>query len=135
MIVVDASTAISWFCSDEKDAFSEKSLQTVVDGRAIVPPIFPSEVANGLTVAHRRKRVSESDIRDALDDLGDLPLELAAPRFDLSEELALARAHNLTMYDAMYLALAKREGVKLYTRDHALYQAAIKEGVAVEPVE
>lgn len=132
MIVVDASTAISWFCGDEKDEFSERSLQAVVDSRAIVPPIFASEVANGLTVAFRRKRIRETEIRDALADLNDLPIEHAAPRFDLSEELALAHMYNLTIYDAMYLALAKREGVKLYTRDDALHKAATKEGVVID---
>lgn len=134
MIVVDASTAISWFCGDEKDEFSEKSLQAVMDSRAIVPPIFASEVANGLTVAYRRQRIQETEIRDALADLGDLPIEHVAARFNLSEELALAHGHNLTIYDAMYLALAKREGVKLYTRDNALHKAAARESVVVEPL-
>lgn len=134
MIVVDASTAIPWFCDDEHDEFSDKSLQAVVDGRAIVPAIFASEVANGLNAARRRKRIEEAQILDALADLNELPIELAAPRFDLSEELALARKHDLTIYDAMYLALAKREGVSLFTRDEAVFKAARNEGVVVEPL-
>ena len=45
--------------------------------------------------------------------------------------LALARARKLTVYDAAYLELAKRERLPLATLDRALEKAAIAEGVAL----
>ena len=45
--------------------------------------------------------------------------------------MALARKHKLTVYDAAYLELAKREGLPLATVDRALEKAAIAEGVAL----
>jgi hypothetical protein len=45
--------------------------------------------------------------------------------------LALARKRKLTVYDAAYLELAKREGLPLATLDRGLEQAAIAEGVVL----
>ena len=45
--------------------------------------------------------------------------------------MALARKRKLTVYDAAYLELAKREGLPLATLDRALEKAAIAEGVAL----
>ena len=45
--------------------------------------------------------------------------------------MALARKRKLTVYDAAYLALAKREGLPLATLDRDLEKAAIAEGVAL----
>ena len=56
-------------------------------------------------------------------------MRMAPPNGD--EAMRLARAHNLTFYDAAYLELAKREGLPLATLDRALERAAIAEGVAL----
>ena len=45
--------------------------------------------------------------------------------------MSLARERNLTVYDAAYLELAKREGLPLATLDRAVEKAAIAEGVAL----
>ena len=45
--------------------------------------------------------------------------------------MSLARERNLTVYDAAYLELAKREGLPLATLNRALEKAAIAEGVAL----
>ena len=45
--------------------------------------------------------------------------------------MSLARERNLTVSDAAYLELAKREGLPLATLNRALEKAAIAEGVAL----
>ena len=45
----------------------------------------------------------------------------------------LARQYNLTMYDAMYLELALRQGLPLATLDRRLAQAASDVGVEAMP--
>ena len=45
--------------------------------------------------------------------------------------MALARKRKLTVYDAAYLELAKREALPLATLDRDLEKAAIAEGVAL----
>jgi predicted nucleic acid-binding protein len=58
--------------------------------------------------------------------LGGLPIEtddetdrIHGPVFQL------ARTHQLTIYDAIYLELASRRGIALATRDRALRRAAM----------
>jgi predicted nucleic acid-binding protein len=45
--------------------------------------------------------------------------------------MTLVRARKLTIYDAAYLELARREALPLATLDRDLEQAAIAEGVAL----
>ncbi len=49
----------------------------------------------------------------------------------LQELLATARAFHLTACDAVYLDLARREGLPLATLDKGLRAAAAKAGVAL----
>ncbi len=65
-----------------------------------------------------------------LRDLGLLPIRLEPPDDDASL-MTLARKRKLTVYDAAYLELAKREALPLATLDRALEKAAIAEGVAL----
>ncbi len=59
-----------------------------------------------------------------------LPVRLTALPDD-DALMTLARKHRLTVYDAAYLELAKREALPLATLDRALEKAAVAEGVAL----
>ena len=131
MIVIDASVALSWLFEDELDDFATQSAERVMRETALVPAIFPAEVANALLFAARKARVAESDVRGALDRIAELPIRVASTGLALAEEMDLAQRHGLTIYDAMYLALAKRHRAALYTRDNALLRAARAEHLAV----
>jgi predicted nucleic acid-binding protein len=62
--------------------------------------------------------------------LASLPIRFAPlPADDLL--MTLARTRKLTVYDAAYLELAKREGLPLATLDRDLEKAAVAEGVAL----
>jgi predicted nucleic acid-binding protein len=65
-----------------------------------------------------------------LRDLGLLPIRLESAG-DEAILMTLARKRKLTVYDAAYLELAKREGLPLATLDRDLEKAAIAEGVAL----
>ncbi len=56
-----------------------------------------------------------------------LPIGTEVP--DLQSAFDLARAHELSFYDALYLELAKREDAELATLDGALGRTAVAEGV------
>ncbi|HUZ50399.1 MAG TPA: type II toxin-antitoxin system VapC family toxin [Candidatus Dormibacteraeota bacterium] len=131
MIVIDASVPLSWLFEDELDDFATQSAERVMRETALVPAIFPAEVANALLFAARKARVAESDVRGALDRIAELPIRVASTGLTLADEMDLAQRHGLTIYDAMYLALAKRHRTVLYTRDNALVRAARAEHLAV----
>jgi predicted nucleic acid-binding protein len=124
LIVIDASTVLSWMLPDEVDEFARRSASDVLDQTAVVPPIFPSEVTNALVAAHRRGRIDRSIITDELGDLANLPIVVESAAMTITDEIELAIKHGLTIYDAMYLALARRQRVTLVTRDKRLADAA-----------
>lgn len=132
MIVVDASVAVSWFLSDELDNFASASAQRVLEETAIVPAIFPTEVANALVVASRRGRMSASDVRERVRRLHLLPIVIEASHLNTEDEANLALKHGLTVHDAAYLSVAKRQRGLLLTRDVHLAEAARSEKIRVE---
>ena len=85
-------------------------------------------LANALLTAERRGRLSSEEVNERLDALKDLPITTDQEP-DLQLAFDLARIHALTMYDALYLELAKRKKTALATRDRRLGQAAEAEGV------
>jgi predicted nucleic acid-binding protein len=132
LIVLDASIAASWFFSDESDELTRTSAELVLSETALVPSIFPAELANALLFAHRKGRIPKDGLKGALERIQQLPIRIESPGFDLRTEIGLATRYGLTIYDAMYLGLAERYRVALLTRDSALRAAALDAGLSEE---
>jgi predicted nucleic acid-binding protein len=132
-VVLDGSVALAHVLRDEGDEAIARLFESVADGGALVPGLWHLEVANGLEVAVRRRRLSRADADDILADLAQYAIEVDAEthRHAWSGTRALARDHALTLYDAAYLELAARRGLKLATLDAALARAARRAGVAL----
>ncbi len=127
-LVVDASVVIAWLFDDEKEPRADKVLENLKEDGALVPHLWHLETRNTLLVAERRRRLSARAVNERLDALKALPVRKDEGP-DLESAFDLARTHNLSIYDALYLELAKREGAELATLDRALGQAAVAEGV------
>jgi predicted nucleic acid-binding protein len=130
LIVIDASIALSWLFEDELDDQARESADRVIRETAIVPAIFSAEITNALLAAARKKRIERANLESALRRIAQLPIKIDTATLDLSEEVRLAMKHRLTVYDALYLALACRHGLPLLTRDEALRAAGISESVS-----
>ena len=127
-LVVDASVVMAWLFDDDEEARADDVLALLEEDGARVPQLWHLETRNTLLVAERRGRVSAGGIKERMDALRGLPIRTdAAP--DLQAAFDLARAHELSFYDAMYLELAKRESAELATLDGPLGRAAVAEGV------
>ena len=127
-VVVDASVVVAWLMDDENELRADRALEQLqVDG-AMVPHHFHVETRNSLLVAERGGRLSEGDVHVRLAALSDLPIRTDNTP-DFQAAYSLAKVHQLTFYDAMYLELAKRRGAELATLDRALGRAAIAERV------
>ena len=128
VLVVDASIVMAWLFDDEEEARADDVLALLEEDGALVPQLWHLETRNTLLAAERRGRVSAAGIRERLDALKGLPIRTDADP-DLQSAFELARAHGLSIYDAMYLELARRESAELATLDGALGRAAVAEGV------
>jgi predicted nucleic acid-binding protein len=134
-LVVDCSVTMAWCFEDEKNPYADAILRALDDTDALVPSIWPFEVANVLALSERAGRLDVARSAWFIRFLGDLPIRVddCSPSGAFGETLALARAHNLTVYDAAYLDVALRSGVGLATQDNALRAAALRLGVAFTP--
>ncbi|HIE65028.1 MAG: type II toxin-antitoxin system VapC family toxin [Nitrospira sp.] len=130
--VLDASMALSWGLPDESSKRADRFLaQAGVDTRYWVPALWWVELANALTMARRRERITEAERGRLLELYGTLPLQTDT---DLDVGLlwrlqALAQDHTLSAYDAAYLDLSQRKGCGLATLDQNLGRAAKEAGV------
>jgi predicted nucleic acid-binding protein len=98
---------------------------------AVVPGLWPLEVANALLVGERRSRATEANVTTFLRLLAALPIALDDDTASRAwqHSLHLARSHRLSVYDAAYLELALRQGLPLATLDDRLAAAAAAAGV------
>ncbi len=123
-IVLDGSVALAWYFKDEASSYADAVVNRFPRVQVVVPAIWPLEVANAVLMGERRKR-------RWLGYLSSLPItvddEMTARAW--SDTLNLARAHNLSAYDAAYLELARRRGLPLATLDDKLKAAASVAGV------
>lgn len=129
-LVVDASVVMAWLFDDEEEQRADSALERLTEDGALVPSLWQLEVRNSLLVAERRGRLSAGGVNERLVALKGLPIR-TDDEPDLQSTFDLARAHELSFYDALYLELAKRENAELATLDGALGQAAIAEGVSL----
>ena len=126
--VVDCSATAAWVLADEDSNSADIALDEVVEHGALAPALWWVEIRNVLLRSERLGRISQDDAESALASLAELRIRLDhAPRG--AEVLRLARAHDLTAYDAVYLELALREERSLATLDRALARAAAAAGV------
>ena len=129
MFVVDANVTMAWCFEDEATEATEAVLDRLRSERALVPAIWPVEVANVLLIVHHRGRVNEAQIGRFVRLLAQLPIDVDETSADVASLVALGRTHELSSYDASYLLLAERAGLPLATLDDRLAKAAARAGV------
>ena len=102
--------------------------------RAVVPSLWHLEVANGLAISERRKRLSAADTDRALVTIEQIAATIVETH---DREISIRRAHSvartfqLSAYDAAYLEIARETRLSLATLDASLRAAAGQAGVAL----
>jgi len=91
------------------------------DGDLHVPHLIDLEILHALRRLNGVGELSDERATDALADFRDLPL-VRYPHVGLSDRIWQLR-HNLTAYDAAYVALAEALQVPLITSDRRLSDA------------
>jgi predicted nucleic acid-binding protein len=131
--VLDCSVTMAWCFDDEATPHTDGIRDSLATLAAVVPSIWPLEVANATIVGERRKRLDEARGRRFITLLESLPIavddETTSRAFrDISH---LARTYQLSAYGAAYLELAIRRGLPLACLDGKLRAAAIAAGVSL----
>jgi predicted nucleic acid-binding protein len=131
--VLDTSVTMAWHFPDELSVPTQRLRERCDHDSIVVPSHWAAEVGNALVVGERRQRATAAQTADFVDQLFDIPREVDVlmPDHVLRQVMPLARAHRLTIYDALYLELAERRGLALATLDAQLADAARSVGVEV----
>ncbi len=129
--VVDASVALAWFLEDERSEAADAILGRLETEAAIVPAVWPFEVANGLWTAERRGRIAMVDSMRSGFALKKLPIEIEPGDVEAALEgcAAIARRLDLSIYDAAYVRLAITRRLPLATADGRMRRACTQAGV------
>jgi predicted nucleic acid-binding protein len=125
-MVIDCSVAVKWKIPTEDHTVAAEALlgdweHQVVD--VLVPNHFPSEVISAFLRASRRGRLTTDEAREAIRDLLALPFVLCDVTALADRAFTIAHQHEQRAYDCLYVALAERDGLELWTGDERLYNA------------
>ena len=123
--VIDTSALVKAVIPEEgsDEARYLISLHRNYDARLVAPDFLILECANVLWKTARRGRATVEDVVGQLDRLREVNIRLV-PQADLLEDaLRLALDMNVTVYDSLYCALARRENAELITEDRRLRNA------------
>ena len=118
-LLFDASSLVELLLGDDDIAvaFDERMLDLTV-----------YEAANALwKLGVARDQLAESELDTAVDVLERLEAELRVKNVTgsgLTDTVAVAREHGLTVYDSAYLVAAERHQLTVVTEDSALRDAA-----------
>jgi len=123
--VIDASITVKWFSTFGEDdlAKADKLLQDYVDGSCafIAPTLIVYELANALRF---NPNLKVADIKRDIKDFFELQITLEDPSQYMNSAIGLAFTYSLTVYDAVYAALAQVTGLPLITADYQFYTKA-----------
>ena len=126
-VVVDASVVLKWVVDEPGTDAALEFLDG--EGSLHAPDFMLLEVANVLWAKVRRRVLSRPHADAAWEALAATPLALAPAGGLIEPARALAFALDLTLYDAVYVALAERRGCPLATADARLARAMAASGL------
>ena len=118
--VIDASVLALAVIGRNADAVRIR--QTLVEMKCHAPHLIDAEFGNVLRKRTRAGDVTPRQARTALIAAGSI-VDVRYPHVGNLSELAWAMRDNLTFYDALYVALAVRLDVPLWTADRRLSRA------------
>lgn len=120
--VLDASVIVKWFLhhqeADRDKALALRDLHIAGRSKIHIPRLALLEVLNAIRF---NSKADEEDGAMALETLQDLHLEINSGDINILRKTnAIAWAYKITIYDALYVALAEQIGYPLITADEVM---------------
>lgn len=128
--VVDASVAVKIFVPEALSAKAQAVFALFASesgAELVVPDFFFTECANVFWKWVRRSAYPGEDAKEHLRDLASLGLTVIPALALADDALAIALTHQITAYDACYIAAAAQLELPLITADEKL-AAKVAEG-------
>ena len=126
--VLDASVVVKWLPPLDKEPLAERAKTLLLQWmnaelELFVPDLLAAEVANALWRAARQGRCTREQAKTALSLLMNHKLPVFPSEPLLSQALDIAVEQGRTVYDSIYVSLAKSINAELITADEKLANA------------
>ena len=120
-IVLDASVIVKWFTQEEGKEKAVRIRNDFINNKIeiAVPDLIIYELSNALRF---NPKFNQEDVKDAIESISTLDIDIIVPlQNTIDKSITLSFEHNITIYDAFYVALASELGFDLVTADEKLY--------------
>ncbi len=128
VLVVDASVGLKWCLPQAAEQFIphasallDRFIREEID--FLVPDLFWIEIGNALWKLSRRNQLSPEAATSSLAKLNSLEIPTVASNSLVPRALDLAIQYGRTIYDSLYVALARETSTEMITADERLANA------------
>ena len=127
-LIIDASVLIKFFVPEVLSAKAEQLLARVEEGsvKLFAPDLIYAEAGNTLWKKRRLKELTQSEVGKITDLINSIPLKVEASKTLLPLAIDIAIAYEVTVYDALYLSMAKVYETQMMTADRKLFDLTAK---------
>jgi predicted nucleic acid-binding protein len=127
-LVIDASVLIKFYIPEILSDKAEELLDRVEQGdmMLLAPDLIYPEAGNILWKKQRMKELTRPEVEEIADAIISLPLKIEASKPFLSLAMDIAIAYRITVYDAIYISMARVYEIKMMTADRKLLDAVAK---------
>jgi len=127
-LVIDASVLIKFYVPEILLDRAERLLTDVEKGHIELsaPDLIYPEAGNILWKKQRLKELTRSELEEITDTILSLPLKIGGSKSILPLAVDIAIAYGITVYDAIYVGLAKVYETTLITADRKLVDLLAK---------
>jgi predicted nucleic acid-binding protein len=133
--IVDASVVIQRLIQDRHTRHVKALFNRLTaSGNLIIPEFCIIECVNVLWKQVRFQGMPQDRAENLINDLIALPLHIAPVTMLLRRALQIGAAHQLAVYDSVYIALAEQLGHPLITADERQSKVAHNVGITLQPL-
>lgn len=133
--VVDTSVVIQYAIAQTHTAEARVLVAQMYQGDTLyIPEFCLLECTNVLWKEVRFHRLPQANAEQIVQELLRLPFEIESVGHLLPNALQIGLAHQLAIYDSLYIALAQYLALPLITVDERQSVAAKARGIAIKPI-
>jgi predicted nucleic acid-binding protein len=122
-VVIDASVLIKCYVPEVLSDKASHLLDAVKEGDLsfLAPDLIFPEVGNILWKKHRLKELTGLEVNEITDAIILLPVRVESSKAVFPLATGIAMTYGITVYDAVYLALARVRETQMITADKKLF--------------
>lgn len=127
-LVIDASVVIKAYVPEILSDKAVEVMSRVADGELVLlaPDLLYPETGNILWKKRRLHELTVAEVDEIVDAISALPIKIEASRPVMPLAVTIAMQSGITVYDAMYVAVARIYETRMITADKKLVDALLK---------